>query len=93
MRDSVSPRFKGAVYIAESSAGNTVEAFDNFKYQRVVNEFGAQKVHLLDLNEEGKYQVIPIMDADLHPTPVRLAAPPFRSRTWHWAHLCEVPRS
>jgi uncharacterized protein (DUF362 family) len=40
----------------------------------VVREFGTQKVHLLDLNEEGKYSVIPIMDADLHPTPVRLAA-------------------
>jgi uncharacterized protein (DUF362 family) len=72
--DYLGPRFKGPVYIAESSAGNTVEAFDNFKYQTAVKEFGTQKVHLLDLNEEGKYSVIPIMDADLHPTPVRLAA-------------------
>jgi uncharacterized protein (DUF362 family) len=72
--DYLGPRFKGPVYIAESSAGNTVEAFDNFKYQKALNEFGKQKASLLDLNEEGKYQIIPIMDADLHPAPVRLAS-------------------
>jgi uncharacterized protein (DUF362 family) len=39
-----------------------------------VNDFKRQKVSLLDLNTEGKYQVIPVLNADLHPDPVRLAA-------------------
>ena len=39
-----------------------------------MNEHRSQKVSLLDLNQEGKYEVIPVLDADLHPTPVRLAA-------------------
>jgi uncharacterized protein (DUF362 family) len=62
------------VYIAEASAGPTLEGFDNFKYQSVVKEFRSSQVQLLDLNAEGKYVLCPIVDADLHPTPVRLAA-------------------
>ncbi|MBS1874357.1 MAG: DUF362 domain-containing protein [Acidobacteria bacterium] len=72
--DYLAPRFKGPVYIAESSAGNTLEGFDNFKYQTVVNEFKNREVKLVDLNKEGKYVVHPILDANLHPTPIRLAA-------------------
>jgi uncharacterized protein (DUF362 family) len=72
--DYLAPRFKGPVIIAESSAGNTPEGYDNFKYQAVVNEFRTRQVSLLDLNQEGRYVVCPIVDADLHPTPVRLAA-------------------
>jgi uncharacterized protein (DUF362 family) len=72
--DYLAPRFKGPVIIAESSAGNTFEGYDNFKYQTVVNEFRTRRVNLLDLNQDGRYVVCPIVDADLHPTPVRLAA-------------------
>ncbi len=72
--DYLAPRFKGPVYIAESSAGHSPEGFDNFKYQTVVSEFRSRKVQLVDLNEEAKYVLCPILDADLHPTPVRLAA-------------------
>ena len=72
--DYLAPRFKGPVYIAEASAGPTLEGFDNFKYQSVVKEFRSSQVQLLDLNAEGKYVLCPIVDADLHPTPVRLAA-------------------
>jgi uncharacterized protein (DUF362 family) len=72
--DYLAPRFKGPVYIAESSAGNTPEGFDNFKYGSVAKEFRTRQVHLLDLNEEAKYVLCPVVDADLHPTPVRLAA-------------------
>ncbi len=72
--DYLGPRFKGPVYIAESSAGDTPEGYDNFEYGKVVSEHRSQKVSLLDLNQEGKYEVLPILDADLHPTPVRLAA-------------------
>ena len=72
--DYLGPRFKGPVYIAESSAGDTPEGFDNFKYHAVVNEHRGQNVSLIDLNTEGKYQVLPLLDADLHPVPTRLAA-------------------
>ena len=65
--DYLAPRFKGPVFIAESSAGNTNEGFDNFKYQGVVNDFKG-RVTLVDLNTEGKYVVHPILDANLHPT-------------------------
>lgn len=72
--DYLAPRFKGPVFIAESSAGNTLEGFDNFKYQGVVDDFKNRQVKLVDLNTEGKYVVHPILDANLHPTPIRLAA-------------------
>jgi uncharacterized protein (DUF362 family) len=62
------------VYIAESSAGNTVDGYQNFHYPAVVNEHRSQNVSLVDLNQEGKYEVSPVLDANLHPTPVRLAA-------------------
>jgi uncharacterized protein (DUF362 family) len=72
--DYLAPRFKGPVYIAEASAGHTPEGFDNFKYQTVADEFRTRNVKLLDLNQEAKYVLCPILDADLHPTQVRLAA-------------------
>lgn len=72
--DYLGPRFKGPVFIAESSAGDTPEGFDNFKYAEVVNEHKSQKVSLIDLNTEGLYKLHPILDANLHPTPVRFAA-------------------
>ena len=72
--DYLAPRYKGEVYIAEAAAGVTPEGYDHFKYDTVVKEFRSRNVRLLDLNEEGKYKVTPVLDADLHPTPVRLAA-------------------
>jgi len=73
--DYLEPRFKGPVIIAESSAGDTMHGFENFKYQQVVNEHRRRKVSLLDLNRDGRYQTIPLIDYDWHVTPVRLAAP------------------
>lgn len=72
--DFLAPRFKGPVVIAESSAGNTFEGYENFGYNRVAAEHRSQKVALVDLNEEGKYEVLPVLDGDLHVAPVRLAA-------------------
>jgi uncharacterized protein (DUF362 family) len=72
--DYLAPRFKGPVYIAESSAGYTIEGYENFKYADVVKEHKSQKVSLVDLNEEGLYEVIHILNGDLHIQPVRLAA-------------------
>ncbi len=70
--DFLAPRFKGPVFIAESSAGNTMTGFDNFKYPAVAKEF--KKVSLLDFNEEAKYMLVPLIDFDIHVAPVRLAA-------------------
>jgi len=72
--DYLEPRFKGPVYIAESSAGNTWEGFENFKYTTVAAEHKSQKVSLIDLNDEGKFITLPLIDFDLHVVPVRLAA-------------------
>jgi uncharacterized protein (DUF362 family) len=72
MLDYLSERFQGPVIIAESSAGETMEGFETFRYPAVAAEY--KRVSLLDLNTEAKYQVLPILDFDLHLTPVRLAA-------------------
>jgi uncharacterized protein (DUF362 family) len=72
--DYIAPRFKGPVYFAESSAGNTMEGFDNFKYTTVASEYKSQPVKLIDLNEEAKFIVLPLIDFDLHVVPAHLAA-------------------
>ena len=70
--DYLEPRFKGPIYFAESSAGNTMEGFENFKYTQVAAEH--KSVKLVDLNEEARYITVPLIDFDLHVVPVRLAA-------------------
>jgi uncharacterized protein (DUF362 family) len=72
--DYVTTRFKGPIVIAESSAGDTLTGFENFHYTRLPGEYSSRKITLVDLNEEGKYELLPVLDADLHLTPVRLAA-------------------
>jgi uncharacterized protein (DUF362 family) len=72
--DYLAPRFKGPIVIAESSAGDTLEGFENFHYNRLVAEYRERQVKLVDLNREAKYQTIPLIDFDLHVVPVRLAA-------------------
>lgn len=72
--DYLAPRFQGPVVIAESSAGDTMEGYHNFKYPEVAAEFRSHKVSLVDLNDEAKYEVIPLLTPDLHVQPVRLAA-------------------
>ncbi len=72
--DFLGPRFKGPVVIAESSAGNTMEGYSNFRYNEVIPEHKPLQVSLVDLNEEGKYETHPVLNADLHIVPVRLAA-------------------
>ena len=70
----LAPRFKGPVVIAESSAGETLHGFESFGYGRLASEYRSQKVSLVDLNAEARYEVLPLVDFDLHVTPVRLAA-------------------
>jgi len=72
--DYLEPRFRGPVIIGESSAGDTLEGFENFGYNRLAAERHTQKVSLVDLNREGRYETIALIDYDLHITPVRLAA-------------------
>lgn len=72
--DYLAPRFKLPIVIAESSAGDTMSGFENFKYTNVAAEHRDQKVSLLDLNTEAKYKMLPLIDFDLHIAPVRLAA-------------------
>ena len=72
--DYLAPRFKGPIYIAESAAGVTMEGFENFKYTTVAVEHKSQKVSLIDLNEEARYILLPLIDFDMHVVPVRLAA-------------------
>jgi uncharacterized protein (DUF362 family) len=72
--DYLAPRFKGPVVIAEASSGNTMDGFDNFKYQQLVAEYRSLKVDFIDLNQEGKYATAPLIDTNLQMFPVRLAA-------------------
>jgi uncharacterized protein (DUF362 family) len=72
--DYVAPRFKGPVVIAEASSRDSMEGFDNFKYAQVIPEFKAQKIKILDLNREKKFEVFAIVDRNIRPTPVRIAA-------------------
>jgi hypothetical protein len=65
--------FKGVVVIAESSSGDTLEGFSNYKYAEVVPEYKRLNIKLLDLNREQKYEVFTIVDTNIRPTPVRLA--------------------
>ncbi len=74
MLDYLAPRFKGPVMIAESAAGDTMTGFENFKYPGVASEYKSQNVSLVDLNAEGKYVLLPLIDFDLHVVQVRLAA-------------------
>lgn len=70
--DYLAPRFKGEVVIAESSAFDTLEGYENHRYNLVGQEF--KRVRLVDLNREAKYEVAAIIDSNVRPTPVRLAA-------------------
>ncbi len=72
--DYLSERFKGPVVIAESSAGNTQQGYENFKYTALPAEYKKQHVQLIDLNAEAKFERITLLDQDLHIVPVRLAA-------------------
>ena len=72
--DYVAPRFKGPVVIAESSSGDTLEGFDNYKYAQVIPEYKKLNIKLIDLNREAKYQIFPIVDGNIRPIAVRLAA-------------------
>ena len=72
--DFVVERTKLPIVIAESSAGDTPVGYENFGYVKLPKEYPARQVSLVDLNTEGKYDVMPLLTPDLHVQPVRLAA-------------------
>ncbi|RPI11564.1 MAG: DUF362 domain-containing protein, partial [Acidobacteriales bacterium] len=72
--DYLAPRFKGPVVVVESSAGETLEGFENFKYAQVIQEYKPRQVSLVDLNREKKYEVFTIVDRNIRPLAVRMAA-------------------
>ena len=72
--DYLSESFKGPVVIAESSAGDTKEAYANFKYSALTSEYRKQQLKLIDLNDEGKFDRVALLDSDLHIVPCRIAA-------------------
>ena len=72
--DYLEPRFKGQVVIVESSMGDSMAAFEYYKYAQVIPEYKKFNIKLIDLNREAKYEVFPIVDANIRPIPVRLAA-------------------
>jgi len=72
--DYLDGRWKGEVVIAESSAGQTMEGFENFLYPRLSGEYKRLRVRLVDLNDEAEYRLTHLLTPDLHVQPVRLAA-------------------
>jgi len=72
--DYLAPRFRGPVMIAESSAGDTLVGYDHLGYNALEKEWKSQRLSLLDLNREARYQTHTLIDYDLHIVPVRLAA-------------------
>jgi uncharacterized protein (DUF362 family) len=72
--DYLSESFQGPVAIAEAAAGDTRTAFENFKYQALTTEYPKQQIKLIDLNAEGKFETVTLLDADLHIVPCRIAA-------------------
>ena len=62
------------VVIAESSAGDTKDGYDNFKYRALTSEYRRQQLKLIDLNDEAKFERVALLDSDLHIVPCRIAA-------------------
>lgn len=72
--DYLDGRWKGPVIIAESSAGQTMEGFENFRYTRLPGEYKRLRIQLVDFNQEAEYKLTHLITPDLHVQPVRLAA-------------------
>jgi uncharacterized protein (DUF362 family) len=72
--DYLGDSFKGPIVIAESSAGDTRQGYENFKYSALTSEYRKHQLKLIDLNDEAKFERVAILDADLHIVPCRIAA-------------------
>lgn len=72
--DYLEPRFKGPVVIVESSMGDSMEGFAFYKYAQVIPEYKRFNIRLIDLNREAKNEVFGIVDHNIRPIAIRLAA-------------------
>jgi uncharacterized protein (DUF362 family) len=72
--DYLSERFSGPVVIAEGATGNTQTGYENFQFTPLPGEYKQKQLQLIDLSAEAKFERIPVLDADLHIVPLRLAA-------------------
>jgi uncharacterized protein (DUF362 family) len=72
--DYLGDHFKGPIVIAESSAGDTRQGYENFKYNAMISEYRKHQLKLIDLNDEAKFERIALLDSDLHVVPCRIAA-------------------
>jgi uncharacterized protein (DUF362 family) len=70
--DYLEPRFRGPIVIADSSKDCTWDAYENFRYQRVIAEHGSQRITLVDLNEDADFVPQQIIDRNLHLVTVKL---------------------
>jgi uncharacterized protein (DUF362 family) len=70
--------FRGPGVIAEAGANYTTDGFQTYGYPAVVNAYRSSSaitsLDLIDLNEEGRYLLQPVVDANLHVQPIRAAA-------------------
>ncbi len=71
--DFLDRRYQGPVVIAESAAGSTATGYDNLGFTKLSAEHKGREITLVDLNAEGRYKVLHILDDSLHLQPVRLA--------------------
>ncbi|MBZ5580839.1 MAG: DUF362 domain-containing protein [Acidobacteriia bacterium] len=72
--DYLQESFRGPVVIAESSAGDTKQGYDNYKFRALESDYAKQQLKLIDLNDEAKYERVALLDKDLHIVPCRIAA-------------------
>jgi uncharacterized protein (DUF362 family) len=72
--DYLEPRFKGPVLIVESAVNDSLQGFEAYRYAQLIPEYKSLNLQLIDLNREGKYAVFGIIDRNIRPIPVRLAA-------------------
>lgn len=72
--DYLGPRFKGPVTIAEC-CGNPNGAYEAFHWAETTSQHKPLDVRFVSLNDEpDSYKILNVIDYDLHPVPVRLAA-------------------
>ncbi len=70
--DYLATRFRGPVTIAESSSDDTTQNFAAYGYPAALREFSG--VEFVDLNVEGRYQLLHLIDRNLRIVPVRIAS-------------------
>jgi uncharacterized protein (DUF362 family) len=71
--DYLAPWYKGPVVIAESASNNTNEGYHNFQYTPLPKEYASLNISLVDLNVEGLFEPVGVINYDFHPELLRVA--------------------